>query len=68
MLQLGVVAGVIGAIVLGSDIYQDLVNATKARNGVFMLVKQNGETKSYKITNRSCINHDFPNGTTPYAV
>lgn len=46
--------GLIGAIVFTSDMFADLANATKERNGCYAVQKLNGKTQSCKILNRSC--------------
>lgn len=63
----GAVAGLLAAIVIGSDMYSNLVAATKARNGLYVLVRSNGETVSYKLTSKSCVNQEVPSGSSPYS-
>lgn len=57
----GKAAGIIGAIVVGGNMYENLVTATKERNGCFILQKVNGKTKACKILNRSCGSKDEKN-------
>lgn len=51
-----IVSGVVGAIAIGVNMYQNLVDAANARAGCFLTNTISGKTTSCKITNRSCQN------------
>lgn len=57
----GTAIGIIAAVVVGSNMWQSLVEATNQRNGCFITSKVNGKTSSCKIMNRSCMNQNGSN-------
>lgn len=62
----GVATGVVATIVIGASVYDSLRRATESRNGLYLMVVQNGVSKSYKITSKSCINQDAPSDGSVY--
>lgn len=48
------VVGVVAVLVLGTDLYSNLYQATKARNGCKLLCKMENKTTSTDLSNRFC--------------
>lgn len=59
------VAGILAGVAVGVPYLMALLRATASRNGFFVVERVNGQTNSYKIASRSCINNDL-NGKPPY--
>lgn len=62
-----VITGLTATIVIGTDYYKSLVEATAARNGVYVLVTINNKTTSYKLTSKSCQNQTLPKGSLAFS-
>lgn len=50
----GAITGVLGSIIIGANMYEDLVRATNERNGCFIMQQIDDKTLACKIANRSC--------------
>lgn len=62
----GKITLIIGGIVIAANIWQNLIDATNARIGCFLVYSVNNKTTSYKLMNRTCANSlEPPTEDTP---
>lgn len=59
----GTAVGLFAAIIIGTNVYSSLVAATKARNGLYIVIRINNENKSYKISSKSCSSPELGKST-----